>query len=218
MPGDEEKALKLVKQVSFYFSDSNFPNDQFLQKVAGENDGWIPVSTLMTFNRIKQITEDQTFFVNSLASPPAAFTDQIFYELDEEKVKLRRNQGLPNLEELKEIMEKRTLYVKGFPDHFTLDDVTPAFEKYSTRAIRLIKTKDAGFKGAVFVEFLDSETANKFIQENPNPFDFKGHKLEASPKTDKKSEKEDKKSKKDIKEKKKSERSIQRIAWCISQM
>jgi lupus La protein len=37
---------KIVKQVEFYFSDSNFPNDKFLRGTADKNGGWVPVATI----------------------------------------------------------------------------------------------------------------------------------------------------------------------------
>ena len=59
----------LLKQMEFYFSDSNLAKDSFLRsKMAESENGWIPLSLFLTFNksflqfqlmhRIKAITTD----------------------------------------------------------------------------------------------------------------------------------------------------------------
>ena len=55
---DTDKA-KVKKQIEFYFSDSNYPKDKFLLETAKNNkDGFIPLSVLASFNRLKSITTD----------------------------------------------------------------------------------------------------------------------------------------------------------------
>ncbi|CAI4325008.1 CIC_collapsed_G0008310.mRNA.1.CDS.1 [Saccharomyces cerevisiae] len=45
---------RCLKQVEFYFSEFNFPYDRFLRTTAEKNDGWVPISTIATFNRMKK--------------------------------------------------------------------------------------------------------------------------------------------------------------------
>jgi lupus La protein len=82
----------------------------------------------------------------------------------------------------------RSVYVKGFGDE---DDkggtdqfsIEAFFAEYGpTRQVRLrrvngFKGKSGAFKGSVFVEFEDQETAQKFLNLDPKPL-WKGHPLD----------------------------------------
>ena len=47
---------KLRKQIEYYFGDANFRNDKFLKGKANEDaDGFVGLSVLLTFNRIKAL-------------------------------------------------------------------------------------------------------------------------------------------------------------------
>jgi La domain len=47
---------KAVKQIEFYFSDSNLPRDKFLlEKVHASADGWVDLGLIATFERMRQI-------------------------------------------------------------------------------------------------------------------------------------------------------------------
>ena len=44
------------KQIEYYFSDSNFRRDKFLKAKVGEDaDGFVQLSVLSTFNRLKEM-------------------------------------------------------------------------------------------------------------------------------------------------------------------
>ncbi|XP_076039146.1 uncharacterized protein LOC143024182 isoform X3 [Oratosquilla oratoria] len=55
----DEAALKdkIKKQVEYYFSDDNLANDIFMRRKMSK-DGYIPVSLIASFNRMKQLTQD----------------------------------------------------------------------------------------------------------------------------------------------------------------
>ena len=52
---------KLLEQIDFYFSDTNFPRDKFLLKQADSHGGGIPVETIESFKRIIQLLNGQSF-------------------------------------------------------------------------------------------------------------------------------------------------------------
>jgi hypothetical protein len=45
------------RQIEYYFSDSNFRRDKFLRAKANEDaDGYVALTVLLTFNRVKALT------------------------------------------------------------------------------------------------------------------------------------------------------------------
>eukprot|EP00494_Astrolonche_serrata_P019364 UN19568 len=62
-PAAEAIQEKCRKQIEFYLSDANLPNDKFLQNLVNAEDNpedWVPLDTILTFGLIKQFTEDVT--------------------------------------------------------------------------------------------------------------------------------------------------------------
>ncbi|KAJ3189425.1 hypothetical protein HDU85_003055 [Gaertneriomyces sp. JEL0708] len=53
---DLEEAV--LRQVEYYFSDENYPNDRYLLEVSEKHSGWVPLNTLMRFSRMKALTSD----------------------------------------------------------------------------------------------------------------------------------------------------------------
>jgi len=72
----DTKALR--EQIEFYFSDSNFPGDKFLQGEAAKrpDDHYISLSVLPAFNRVKRFTTDLAVIADALkdsdGTPPLA--------------------------------------------------------------------------------------------------------------------------------------------------
>lgn len=66
----------------------------------------------------------------------------------------------------------RSVYVKGFGEEVRSSqfDIEAFFATHGpTNAVRLRRTNDKEFKGSVFVEFADVETAEKFLALDPKP-------------------------------------------------
>ena len=46
-----ENAKKVIRQVEYYFGDSNMQRDKFLQdEVAKDAEGWVPLTTMLKVN------------------------------------------------------------------------------------------------------------------------------------------------------------------------
>lgn len=53
MFGDTESELKRisVSHLQYYFGDHNLPRDKFLKEQLQLDDGWVPLETMLKFNR-----------------------------------------------------------------------------------------------------------------------------------------------------------------------
>jgi hypothetical protein len=84
-----ELQAKLQKQVEFYFSDVNIAKDVFLKaKMAESAEGFIPLSVLLTFNRVNAVTKDAKVLAESIKA-------STLLVVDEENLQVRRAQPLP---------------------------------------------------------------------------------------------------------------------------
>lgn len=102
---------------------------------------------------------------------------------------IQRKQPLPEsvtgkpLEEIQKVHEDesmaRTIYAKGFgsEEASTQFDIEAFFTNYgTTNSVRLRRADDSSFKGSVFVEFDNEETAKNFLAVEPKP-SYKGNEL-----------------------------------------
>jgi len=154
-PLSAEDVAKVKKQIEFYFSDSNYPKDKFLQETAkNDKEGWIPIKVLTTFNRLKVITTD---------------IDQIQKAIAESDVVITNDQGMikrkhPVPEKLD--IDSRTVHVRGVDKQKTLDELEEFFSKHGkVNAIRCVKDKKTKQpSGTLFLEFGSKEEAEKFAE------------------------------------------------------
>ncbi|KAL8527335.1 hypothetical protein ACS0TY_005267 [Phlomoides rotata] len=67
MPSSPIIAMKadIVKQIEYYFSDENLLNDGFLRELM-DNQGWVPISRIADFPRVKNMNTDIPFIMDAL--------------------------------------------------------------------------------------------------------------------------------------------------------
>ncbi|XP_013381117.1 lupus La protein homolog [Lingula anatina] len=162
-PTDLER--KIIKQIEYYFGDLNLGKDKFMQQHIKEDDGWISLETLITFNRLKALSTDFEVICSALAKSSSGLM-----EISEDHKKVRRSPSKPlpsQTKERKEDMKARSIYAKGFPDTgVDLDQLMEYFEKYGeVDNVFMRKNQERKFKGSVFVMFKSLESAAKFIGE-----------------------------------------------------
>lgn len=149
-------SAKILKQVEFYFSDANLPRDRFLQEKIKENDGWIQLSLLTSFSRLKALSEDLEVIAAAIEQ------SEELLELNEERTAVRRKTEVST--ESKDNLQT-SVYVKGFALTATLDEIEAFIGSVwdgKVQAIRMRrhpKTKE--FKGSVFVELESAEEAER---------------------------------------------------------
>ncbi|KAK9280617.1 hypothetical protein L1049_014312 [Liquidambar formosana] len=57
----------IVKQIEYYFSDENLQNDHYLISLM-DDQGWVPISTIAEFKRVKKMSTDKSFILDALQS------------------------------------------------------------------------------------------------------------------------------------------------------
>jgi len=162
----QERAI--IRQVEYYFGDANLNRDKFLREQIGKNeDGWVPLSVLITFKRLASLSTDLAEIVAALNK-----SEEGLVEISEDKLSLRRHPERPipehNEERRKEIQE-RTAYAKGFPLDSQMSDLLD-FAANHDKVVNLTMrkhydkpTKSYKFKGSIFLTFETKEQAAAFL-------------------------------------------------------
>lgn len=156
-----ELTEKIIKQIEYYFGDINLSKDKFLQEETQKDSGWVPLETMIKFNRLKQLTTDFKVIVDALKQSTSDLL-----EIDEENLKIRRARPLPeNLSEFETNLKQNTVYVKGFSSEMSLDDLYSFFDQHGKVLQIFMKRFPATrqFKGSVFVTFETNEQMKKFM-------------------------------------------------------
>lgn len=159
----------ILKQVEFYFSDANLPSDKFLLAETRKNaDGWVPINTIASFSRMKNLSPDLDVITEALQSNIDGML-----EVDDTKTQVRRRTPLP---ENRDNMSC-TIYLKHFPKEASLDDIQTCLHEQGVsplvvRMRRFLQSKD--FRGSVFVELASEEVVNEVMNKQ---LSYKGDKL-----------------------------------------
>lgn len=171
----------IIRQLEYYFGDANLARDKFLQEQISKDEGWVPVDVLLTFKRLKSLSEDKKVIVDAIEK-----SDEGLIEISEDREKLRRHPERPLPEQNEETRKEiygRTVYVKGFaPEEGTqmseLLEFFEPFEKITNIVMRKYHdkaTKKYLFKGSVFVTFASKEHCAEFLKKEK--LEYKGKEL-----------------------------------------
>lgn len=187
---DEETSKKVIRQVEFYFSDSNLPRDSFLRNTISESeDGMVSLALICSFSRMRShlglgdvkadgIPEDT---VNAVAD---TLRSSDFLKISEDGKKVGRKTKLPKPEEVIDQLDSRTIAASPLPYDVKLEDVESLFAQYakvnSVRLPRHVANKNL-FCGTALVEFSSEEDVEKVLQ---TAMEFAGANLELKPKKD----------------------------------
>ncbi|KAI8488711.1 hypothetical protein Bbelb_334940 [Branchiostoma belcheri] len=154
---------KIYQQMEYYFGDHNLTRDRFLQGEIKKDDGWVPLETLVKFNRLKALSDDFEVICAALQKSP----NQLM-EVSEDKTKVRRlpSKSLPkNTEQWRSENKARTVYCKGFGQDDSLDDIQEFFQdKGKVETVFMRRNENKDFKGSVFATFSSLDDAKKFVE------------------------------------------------------
>ena len=158
---------KITRQVEFYFGDYNLHRDKFMKEEIIKNDGWFTMDVMLKFQRLSSICSEPGTILAALKK-----SKNNLIEVDIENQCIRRNVNRPvpeNNEKYRRDLKMRTVYVKGFPQTETIENITEFFEDYGIVEgvhLRRFKNPHTGgsvFKGSLFVTFSKLEEATKFL-------------------------------------------------------
>ncbi|XP_040213717.1 lupus La protein [Rana temporaria] len=166
--GDKEQAsdldTKICQQIEYYFGDHNLPRDKFLKEQISLDDGWVPLETMIKFNRLNKLTTDFGIILGALKKSKSGLL-----EIDEEKSKIRRNPSKPlpeATEEYRNTVKNKSVYIKGFQLDTSLDEIKGWLEdKGPIENIQMRRALDKTFKGSVFIVFETEDAAKKFLEK-----------------------------------------------------
>ncbi|OEL19638.1 La protein 1 [Dichanthelium oligosanthes] len=198
-PLDEAKAKSVLRQVEFYFSDSNLPRDKFLREtVEQSDDGLVSLALICSFSRMKShLGLDATVKPETVPEETVLAVADVLrlspvLRVSEDGKKIGRACELLKPDEIIEQVHSRTVAASPLPYNVKLEDVQSFFAQYakvnSVRLPRHIANKKH-FCGTALVELSDEEEVKKVLE---NSLVFAGADLEIRPKKEFDAEQESK--------------------------
>ncbi|KAI1335580.1 hypothetical protein F5Y15DRAFT_419668 [Xylariaceae sp. FL0016] len=172
---DSDDPVAIRKQVEFYMSNCNLLDDKFMrEKVGGKENKAVPLKLISSFKRMRH------FKPYSAVVAAVKDSDCLIVEGADGEETIQRKE--PMVFYTRQERDERSIYVKGFGPGF--NHLQPAIEAFfaqfgnfdAVRLRRAGKDSDNLFKGSVFVEWPDKESAQKFYDLDPEPT-WKDHPL-----------------------------------------
>ncbi|KAG5383540.1 hypothetical protein IGI04_035010 [Brassica rapa subsp. trilocularis] len=131
VPKDDELKQKIIRQaisfyllssfyyVEYYFSDENLPTDKFLLNAMKKNKkGFVPISTIATFHKMKKLTRDHALIVSALK-------ESSFLVVSSDEKKVKRVSPLPEVRDPKIF----TVLVENLPEDHSDENIRAIFGK-----------------------------------------------------------------------------------------
>lgn len=183
---------KILRQLEYYFGDINLPKDKFMKELMSQQEGWIDIESMLTFPRLAALSKQpEKILISIVKSKTELIEVDCNYVSPKSGImgRIRRNplRPLPELtDERRLLLQKRTVYVGGFPKEGpTLDILIEFFEKRfdQVEAIKLCTSrkdedeKPRQFLGSVLVTFATEEAASKFFSENKSNLKYDSKQL-----------------------------------------
>jgi len=158
---------KIASQIEYYFGDWNLRRDKFLKEKMAENDGWIEIDILLTFNRLKALTESRQEVVDALKKAKIIGHEDSLLLLNEEETKIKRATPVVQLtEEEEKELNDRTIHFKGIPQDATLEEIRAFCSQYGkVESVEMRKKReDRTFKGCVMCVYTTKEDATRAVE------------------------------------------------------
>ncbi|KAG6493068.1 la protein 1-like [Zingiber officinale] len=190
-PLDEAKAKNVLRQVEFYFSDSNLPRDKFLKQSVQENeDGLVSLSLICSFTRMKNhlgldaALKPENIPEEIVLAVADVLRSSTSLRISEDGKRVGRSTNLVAPEEILELVDSKTVAASPLPYDVKIEDIHSFFAQCgkvnSVRLPRHVFDK-RHICGTALIEFSEEVDATKILQEK---LVFAGAELELQPKKD----------------------------------
>ncbi|XP_047068210.1 la protein 1-like [Lolium rigidum] len=186
---DETKAKNVLRQVEFYFSDSNLPRDGFLRKTVEESeDGLVSLALICSFAKMRShLGLDATVKEDSVPETTVLAVAKVLrcsaaLRVSEDGKRVGRASELLKPDEIIEQIDSRSIAASPLPYNVKLEDVQSFFAQHGkVNSVRLPKhvSDKRHFCGTALVEFSEEEEANNVLEKK---LSFAGADLEIKPK------------------------------------
>lgn len=147
-------------QAEYYFSDANLVKDKFIQKQLAADEtkeGWLPLSLIAGFPRMKKLTRDVSVIREALKD-----SQTLVVNATGESVKRIVPFIFPEDSELK---DQRKVYVSHVPKDATQESLMDIFSSYGeVKRIDLPVDSRGDIRGMAFVEYNSAEEAQKTLE------------------------------------------------------
>ncbi|CAO2825918.1 unnamed protein product [Amaranthus hypochondriacus] len=185
---DEETSKEVIRQVEFYFSDSNLPRDNFLMTTINNNeDGLVSLDLICSFAKMRGYLKlgdikPEEVSENTVKAVADTLRTSNFLKISDDGKKVGRRTELQKPDEVIEQLDSRTIAASPLPYDVQREDVESFFAEFakvnSVRLPRLVSHKNV-FCGTALVEFSTEEDALKVLKET---LVYAGADLELKPK------------------------------------
>ncbi|KAK8496149.1 hypothetical protein V6N13_098129 [Hibiscus sabdariffa] len=186
----EDTAKAVLRQVEFYFSDSNIPRDNFLRKKISESDdGMVCLALICSFSKMRshlnlRDVKAEDVPEATLKAVAETLRTSSSLKVSEDGTKVGRATALLEPDELIKQLDSRTIAASPFEFNVKMEDVQAFFGQYakvnSVRLPRHVANKKL-FCGTALIEFSAEEDAKKVLEQS---LVFAGAELELKPKRD----------------------------------
>ncbi|XP_022730363.1 la protein 1-like isoform X2 [Durio zibethinus] len=186
----EDTAKAVLRQVEFYFSDSNILRDDFLKKKISENDdGMVSLALICSFSKMRghlnlMAVKAEDVPEVTLKAVAETLRTSSSLKVSEDGKRVGRSTELLQPDELIEQLDNRTIAASPFEYNVQREDVEAFFGQCAkVNSVRLPRhvAHKRYFCGTAFIEFSTEEDAQKVLEQS---LVFAGAELELKPKKD----------------------------------
>ncbi|KAF8589147.1 winged helix DNA-binding domain-containing protein [Ramaria rubella] len=152
----------LLGQVEYYFSVQNLCSDFWLRKQM-DNRGWVPVSVIASFNRVRHLTYDVGLVRDVMSL-------SVLVEVHGDKVRLRNRHWMPFIlpdaapSDIPELMEQQPLHYNVQPAEINQSQEPAAEEGEDEDEVVFVMGKEGEERRSTAASWGPTEDAEQHVQ------------------------------------------------------